>query len=251
MATSKIVKEQNSKSETQAQAQPQPPPQQQHQLTVKAPQLPPATVDEALDRHLAEWGGAGGRIFAFNGSTGIFRTIDDGVEVPTGMKFVAMLHETQKGFIKFNGDGAPPDVRMVRIYEDADIERDELGDLDRSQWPIGLNGEPEDPWKAQFAIPTQRYDAGGEVFIFIARGVVAMNSVGDLLGRWRGHPKRKAGFIPVIRIESGTYPSKKFGGRKPKPMLVIDGWVVALTGEPAPELPKPTLAEELNDKIGF
>jgi hypothetical protein len=246
MVTSKTVKAQNSKSETQA----KPPPQQQHQLTVKAPQQLPATSDEALDRHLAEWGGAGGRIFAFNGSTGIFRTIDDGVEVPVGSKFVAILHETQKGFIKFNGDGAPPDVKMVRIDQNADIERDELGDLDQSQWPLGMNGEIEDPWKPQFAIPMQRHDAGGEIFIYVARGIVQMNAVGDLLGRWRFHPKRKAGFIPVIRIESGTYPSRKYGGRKPKPMLVIDGWVT-LTGEPAPELPKPTMAEDLNDKIDY
>jgi hypothetical protein len=33
-------------------------------------------------------------------------------------------------------------------------------------------------------------------------------------------------------------------------MLVIDGWVTR-TGEPAPELPKPTMAEELNDKIDY
>jgi len=243
--TAQVQKASTGQSETQAK-----PPQQQNVLTVKAPQRPPATVDEAMDRHLAEWGGAGGRIIAFNGSTGIHRTIDDDVEVPGGSKFVALLHLTQKGFIQFHGDGTPPDVRMVRIDENADIEREDLGDLDQSQWPIGMNGEREDPWKPQFVIPMQRHDAGGELFIYVARGVVAMNSVGDLLGRWRHHPKRKAGFIPVVRVENGTYFSKRFNGRKPKPILAIDGWVT-LTGEPAPELPKPTLAEELNDKIGF
>jgi hypothetical protein len=249
MVTSKTVKAQK-ESTSQSETQAKPPPQQQHQLTVKALQRPTATVDEAIERHLAEWGGAGGRMFAFNGSTGIHRTIDDGVEVPAGSKFIAMLHETRKGFIKFNGDGVPPDVKMARIDENADVERDELGDLDQSQWPVGLSGLQEDPWKPQFAVPMQRHDAGGEVFIYVARGIVAMNAVGDLLGRWRYHPKRKAGYIPVVRIENGTYPSKKWGGRKPKPLLVIDGWVT-LTGEPAPELPKPTMAEELNDKIGF
>jgi hypothetical protein len=239
---SKIVEEQNSQSETHAN-------QQQQQLTVKAPQLP-ATSDAALDRHLAEWGGSGGRMFAFNGSTGIYRTLDDNVEVPVGTKFVALLHETRKGFIKFNGDGMPPDTRMVRIDEDADIERDELGDNDQAKWPIGLSGESEDPWKEQYAIPMMRHDAGGELYVYIARGVVAMNSAGDLLGRWRWHPKRAVGLVPVIRIESGTYPSRRFGGRKPKPLLVIDEWVTR-TGEPPPAIAAPSLSEELNDKIDY
>ena len=184
------------------------------QVTVNAPQ-PPATSVAALERHLAEWGGNGGRMFQFNGSTGIYRTLDDGVEVPVGTKFVARLHETRRGYIKFNGDGARPDVRMVRIDEDADIKRDTLGDSDEAKWPIGLNGEPEDPWKEQYGIPMMRHDAGGELYAYVARGIVAMNSAGDLLGRWRWHPKRKAGLIPVIRIESGTYPSRRLAVTSP------------------------------------
>jgi hypothetical protein len=158
MTTSKSVKQQNSQTETQQ--------QQQLAVTMKAPQLP-ATLDEALDRHLAEWGGTGGRLFQFNGSTGIYRTTDDGVEVPVGTEFVALLHETRKGFIKFNSAGVPPDVRMVRIDETADVpERDELGDIDPTKWPVGLSGVQEDPWKEQFAIPMQRHDAGGELYVY-------------------------------------------------------------------------------------
>ncbi len=240
MSTSETVKQQNSQIETQT---------KQQQLTLTAPQLP-ATSDEAVDRHLAEWGGSGGRLFAFNGSTGIYRTIDDGVEMPTGTKFVALLHETRKGYIRFNDDG-PPDVHMVRIDENAEVPaRETLGDNDRSKWPVSLNGDKEDPWKPQYAIPMQRHDAGGELYVYIARGVVAMKSAGDLLGRWRYHPKRAAGLIPVIRIESGTYPSKRFDGRKPKPLLEIDEWVTR-TGEAPPAIAKPSLSEEFNDNIDF
>jgi hypothetical protein len=140
---------------------------------------------------------------------------------------------------------------MVRIDETADVpERDELGDNNPTEWPVGLSGVQEDPWKEQFAIPMQRHDAGGELYVYIARGIVAVNSAGDLLGRWRYHPKRAAGGIPVIRIESGTYFSKKFSGRKPKPVLKIADWVTR-TGEPLPAIAKPSLSEEMNDKIGF
>jgi hypothetical protein len=106
---------------------------------------PPTTSEEALDRHLAEWGGSGGRLLAFNGLTGIHRTLDDNVEMPAGTEFAALLHETRRGYIKFN-IGEPPTVRMVRIDENADIpERETLGDLDRTKWPLGLNATRKTP----------------------------------------------------------------------------------------------------------
>jgi hypothetical protein len=244
--TSKSVKQ----SIDQTEAQPK---QSRQDLTVNAaPQLP-ATNDEALDRHLAKWGGSGGRMFGFNGSTGIFRTLDDNTEIPSGTKFIAFLHETRRGFIKFNGEGVPPDVQMVRIDEDVeDIERDPLGENDRSKWPLGMDGQPADPWKEQIVIPMARDDAGRELYLYVSRGIVAMNSAGDLLGRWRWHPNRAAGLIPVVIIESGTYPSKKFGGRKPKPILKMDRWVTRSGDEPpAQAIARPSLSEELNDKVDF
>jgi hypothetical protein len=220
------------------------------QLAVSTALLVPitSTREEALERHLSEWGGSGGRLIAFNGSTGIHRTLDDGVEVPSGTEFVAFLHETRRGYIKFK-EGAPPDVRMVGISEDAEVSpRKELGDLDQSKWPRGLDGNPEDPWKEQIVISLARRDAGGELFVYVARGSVALNSVADLLGRWRRHPKRRAGLIPVLRLENGTYPSKKFGGLKPKPLLSIIGWVTK-DGSPLP--PPPPLSAEMNDSLDF
>jgi hypothetical protein len=233
------------KLKTQKPAQSSP----EQQLAVStAPSVPAATSDEALDRHLAEWGGSGGRLLAFNGSTGIHRTLDDGVEVPPGTEFVAFLHETQRGFIKFVEDG-PPDVRMVRISENAEVpKRETLGDRDQRSWPVGLDGTKQDPWKEQYAIPLARHDAGGELFIYIARGAVAMNSASTLLGHWRYHPKRQGGLIPVVKIENGTYPSKRFGGLKPKPILRIVDWVTRTGAPPPPPVPARVA---LNDEIPF
>jgi hypothetical protein len=230
-----------------------PPPDNKQQLTVSAPATPALTSDEALDRHLAEWGGSGGRLFAFNGSTGIHRTLDDDVEVVSGSKFVTFLNEAQKGFIKFN-PGGPPDLRMVRISENADVPaRETLGDLDERAWPLGLSGEKQDPWKEQYAVPMARHDAGAELYIYIARGQVAMNSVSNLLGRWRHHPNRQVGLIPVVEVKNGTYHNKRFNADRPKPELTIVGWVTKTGAAPAaiPAIDKPSLAQELNDEIGF
>jgi hypothetical protein len=88
--------------------------------------------------------------------------------VPSGTEFIAFLHETQWGFIKFNANG-PPDTRMIRIDKNVKApERAELGDHDESQWPHWLNGRPSDPWKEQFAVPMARNDAGGELYVLVA-----------------------------------------------------------------------------------
>jgi hypothetical protein len=103
------------------------------------------TSDEALERHLSEWGGSGGRLVAFNGSTGIHRTVDDGVEVPSGTEDVAFLHETQRGHIKFN-NGAPPDVCMISISADAEVPpREELATSTKANGHTAWTAERRTP----------------------------------------------------------------------------------------------------------
>jgi hypothetical protein len=212
--------------------------------TTTPQQVPATTSDEAIERHLAEWGGSPGRLFAFNGSTGIHRTLDDDVEVPGGTEFVMFLHETQKGFIKFNGPGEPPTICMVRIDQDIDAPtRDSLGDNDKKKWLIGLNGEPTDPWIEQYAIPSMCNDPGGELFVYVARGIVAMLSVESLLGRWRHNPRRREGLVPVVKVDNGTYWSKRLKANRPKPILKIDRWVTK-TGAPPPPLAPVSIGED-------
>jgi hypothetical protein len=215
-----------------------------------APPVP--TSGNALDRHLAEWGGSGLRLIAFNGSTGIHRTLDDNTEVPDGTQFIAMLHATRKGFIKFNGPGVPPDVRMVGIEENvATPTRESLGDNDPTKWPLDMNGQRTDPWKEQIVFPVARHDAGAALFLYVARGIVAMNSVRSLLSEWRFHPKRQAGLIPVIALRNSTYFSKRLNSRRPKPAYEIVLWVTKAGEVPSSSEVTKAIAQALpfNDEI--
>jgi hypothetical protein len=221
-------------------------------VVVTAPSRP-LTSDNALDRHLAEWSSGGLRLIAFNGSTGIHRTLDDKVEVADGTQFVALLNQTRKGYIKFNS-GAPPSICMVGIEEEAELpERDTLGDNDKTKWPLDMNGQQTDPWKPQIAFPMSRYDAGAALFLYVARGPVAMNSVSGLLGEFRYHPKRLAGLLPVIKVKNGTYWSKKHNCNRPKPVYEIALWVTK-TGEVPPSAEVTKAIEQalpFNDEIGI
>src|SRR6516162_5882197 len=242
------------KTETTKQEEPKAKTPKQEVVATSPPLVPAATSEEAIDRHLAEWGGSPGRLFAFNGSTGIHRTLDDDVEVPGGTEFVMFLHETQKGFIKFNGPGVPPTLEMVRIDQDVDAPtRDSLGDNDETKWPI-VDGKPKDPWIEQYAIRSMPNDPGGELFVYVARGIVAMLSVESLLGRSRHNPRRREGLVPVVKVDNGTYWSKRFNADRPKPILTIVRWVTK-TGAPPPGPTSSALQAiekpPFNDSVGF
>jgi hypothetical protein len=219
---------------------------------VPTPAAPtPASSDAALERNLAEWAGPAGRMMAFNGQTGIHRTLDDNVEVELPARCTAYLTATQRGFIKFNVD-APPTVHMVGIAEEAEpVARETLGDPEGT-WPISdFTGKPEDPWKFQYVFPIVSDGAGNELFLYVARGMVATLAVESLLGKWRWHPKRRMGPLPVIEISNGTYFSKKYKSDRPKPLFAIVDWVTAEGEAPAAKAIAAAKHAEFNDQIPF
>jgi hypothetical protein len=208
----------------------------------------PATSAAALERHLDSWAGPAGRLLAFNGAEGFHKTLDDGNEMEMPRRFVAHLEQTNKGYIRFNQD-APPTLAMRGIAEDApEIERDDLGDTDTTAWPIsGFTGQPDDPWKPQHTFPLVSSDSSAEVFIYVARGPVAENAVRSLLGKWKWHPKRRQGLLPVVEVTNGTYFSKRFKADRPKPDFRIVDWV-----SPDGAAPKALPSSEIfNDDIPY
>jgi hypothetical protein len=216
------------------------------------PALTGTTSREAFNRHIADWSGNSMQalMVGFNGNTGIYSVMSDGTEIPPGSEFVAAVDQLRKGWIKFN-DGAPRDTVMIGIAEDGELPaRDELGDNDPAKWGPGLDGRPRDPWQPQYLLPLQSRNEGGELFIFVARSVTAMNTVEGLLNRVRLHPKARAGMLPVIKLMSGSFQNKKFNKIQPKPLLPITGWVNA-DGTPAESPGAPKLKAAPDDEIAF
>jgi hypothetical protein len=111
-----------------------------------------------------------GRMVKFS-KDGEFATTDDDAVIGDDVDFTALVDQTLIGWIKFNGEGAPPDRHMGLLYEGFMMPaRESLGNLDQSQWEMGLDGKPQDPWSHQVYLVLQRGDSG-ELFTFVTSSI--------------------------------------------------------------------------------
>lgn len=222
---------------------------------------PPATVPaapvvsspEVLQQRAAAWGSTPLTLADFHGNDGIFRLVQDGTQIPGGRRFIAAWTETRKGFCNFSDDSYRQE--MVGIGEDrAEVQREDLGDTDPEQWPVGMDGQKRDPWQPQYVLPLQRFDEGMELIGFVARNGVSISAVEGLIGRCRFHPRARQRFFPLIQLGVGHYNNRRFGGVRPKPLLTIVDWL-QLDGTPVPAAGSsgapPKLSAEMSDEIPF
>jgi hypothetical protein len=88
-----------------------------------------------------------GRMIKFS-KDGKFITADDNAEISDEADFAALCDQTLIGWLKFNGQGEPPDRHMGLLHDGFVMPpRNTLGDDDPAAWELGLNGQPADPWQ--------------------------------------------------------------------------------------------------------
>jgi hypothetical protein len=199
---------------------------------------------EALARNLAALGSMPLTSIQFDGNEGVYKT-PDGL-IPNGSIFVAVIPQTRIGFIRFNGPGAPPDIKMRCIAEEGDL-------LTRDDLPAGYeevsgpDGQPRSAWQEQIVVQLLDTGEAQDMFSLVARNIVSLVAVRNLLGRFRFQPKAKDGALPIIQLNIGTYLNKKFNTKKPKPVLQLCGW----TGADGQSSPPAAEKVPFNDKIDF
>ena len=188
-----------------------------------------------------------GRMVKFS-KEGQFVVSDDDSVIDDDVDFIALVDQTLIGWIKFNGEGAPPDRRMGLLYDGFVMPaRSSLGDLDQAKWEIGLDGRPADPWQHHVYSVLQRADTG-ELFTLVTSSVTGRRAIGTLLRHYdrmqRTHPDQ----YPVIRL--------KIGGFQHKDERV--GWVkvpvLAVVGRHAKDdaaKPDTSLAADMDDSLPF
>jgi hypothetical protein len=136
-----------------------------------------------------------------------------------GQEFVADVYSATGGFLKFKGKGEQPDRRTGLIFpKDLAPARASLGDMDQSEWEEGRFGDgPEDPWTPVIELPLVHRESG-EAFTFTAQSKTSLAAAKDFLDLCRRLPE---GFLPIVRLDVGSFKSK-FGPVK-KPVLSMVG----------------------------
>jgi hypothetical protein len=145
-----------------------------------------------------------GRLIKFS-KDGVFVTADDKEAINEDDDFVALVDETQIGWIKFNGEKEPP-TRIMGLLFDGFVMpgRDSLGDTDPTQWEEGLSGKPADPWLHQMNLVLQHAETR-ELFTFSTTSITGRRAIGNLLRHYNRMQRTNPGEIPVIKLKAGGY----------------------------------------------
>ena len=189
-----------------------------------------------------------GRMIKFN-KDGNFVTHDDDAVIGDDIDFVALCDQTLIGFVKFNGEGEPPDRHMGLLYDGFVMPpRETLGDTDTAKWEIGLNGEPADPWQHHISLVLERRDESHELFTFVTQSITGRRAVGNLLRHYDRTQKTDATSYPIVRLKVGGFQHRddRVGWVK-TPVIAIVGRV----SKDSVAKPDSSLAADMNDEIPF
>ena len=113
-------------------------------VAVTRPAPLPAVPDNRTphERYLDDVAPSGvvGRLVKFS-KEGKFIFNDDGEAIADSEDFVVLADQTLVSWVKFNGEGEPPTRVGGLLYQGFALPpREQLGDVDPRDWPIGLSG---------------------------------------------------------------------------------------------------------------
>jgi hypothetical protein len=167
-----------------------------------------------------------GRMVKFK--EGRFTTNDDGEPIDENADFIAFVDQTLVGWLKFNGEGTPPDRIMGLLFDGFEMPKLEtLPDRDQSTWELGLNGQPSDPWQHHIYLVLQSA-ATQEMFTFVTSSRTGRAAVGNLISHYRRMLKSSANrdAYPIVRLKVGakTHPDDRVGTYK-IPVFAVVGQV--------------------------
>jgi hypothetical protein len=137
--------------------------------------------------------------------------------VEDGTALVAL--DVAAGWVKW-ADGKPLEYRMRQPGRRLP-ERDELADLDESNWELDRNNEPKDPWQnTRFVYFVDPVSA--EAYTYSTSTWGGRGAVADLADQIQRVRYANPGAVPVVELRSAPMLTKF--GRKSKPFFKVIGW---------------------------
>ncbi len=175
--------------------------------------------------------------------------------VPEGTEYNAYIDEVARAWIKFE-DQSVTDRRVVKVATGRPPEREDLGDTDPSQWELGEDGKPRDPWVLQWLLPMSPVETVGDLVVFATSSKGGIGAVGALCQVYGRSPRN--GLLPIVALKCTSYKHPVYG-KVLKPDLPIVGWHGTAPQAPSSSFPKPSSgaggaslpATDLMDEIPF
>jgi hypothetical protein len=172
----------------------------------------PATLQQEAGKMIQETASANPRLVFKKGK---FYIEDEEIEL--GRKYIAFPREWTRGWTKWE-DGRPVHEKLGRASEYDPPPRNELGDLDTSQW----EDEDKDPWQQQNILPLIDLETD-EFVLFCTSSWGGLKAIKKLVNKYYREIQtgRDLG-NPIIAI--GTYDRATEHGPMPTPRLDIISW---------------------------
>jgi hypothetical protein len=157
-----------------------------------------------------------GKLLKFD--KGLWEIGDD--EVPEGTEYIVLMHQLAREWVKFEDNSPTERLRFPVANRVPPPPREELSDNDSSQWEIGGDGNPRDPWTLQWQLPMVTR-ALGDLVVFITSSKGGNNCIADLCGIYGSSPRN--GLLPIVALKTRSYKHKTYG-KILTPELPIVGW---------------------------
>lgn len=208
----------------------------------------PAIPDSrsAQEKYLDEIAPSGivGRLIKFSKEGKfLFSDTDEAVDEKEG--FVCLCDQTLVSWVRFNEGEAPTRIGGLLYQGFALPPREQLGNNDEADWPIGLSGKPEDPWKHEQLVVLRR-PVTLELATFSTMSKTGRRAVGTLLRHYNRLQISNPGAYPVVRLKPSGYHDNRFGWVH-TPSFIPVGIAAGLSAD----VPDTSLKAQLNDAIPF
>ena len=127
--------------------------------------------------------------------------------------------------------------------------REDMGDLDQAEWPIGIGGTPSDPHKDTRYVYLINLRSG-KTYTFITDTIGGRQAVGELKDAIGIVRQARPGALPVVQLATGSMKSRY--GMRPKPSFEIVEWRGGTPAAPAQapqQIERHAASDELNDQV--
>ena len=123
-------------------------------------------------------------------------------------------------WVRWGADKKPAKQRVTQPGEHHP-ERHELPDNDEDEWPLGLDGDPEDPWKDNRYVSLINTVTAAEL-TFVTDTYGGRSAVSDLKKQISTMRRAHPGAIPIVKLSNTLMPTRF--GQKQRPELKVVGW---------------------------